>query len=356
MPERRLLEVRRHLEKARLDALVVSHHPHIRYLTGFSGSNGLCVISQSRQHFLTDNRYRDQVRNEVAGFEIHIAKASLFDAASRFQVLRRSRKVGFEAQYLSVSALTNLKKSFPRVSFVGTHSVVENIAAVKDDAEIALIRKAVAITDKVFLRVLRLLKAGMTEMDVAAEISYWHRTFGAEGDGFEPIVASGVRGAFPHARPTAKKIRRGELVTLDLGCKVSGYHSDLTRTVALGEPGRRARKIYRIVLEAQISAIEAAHTGVKNRALDGAARSHIKRAGFGRYFSHSLGHGVGIEIHEPLRLSALSKDTLKVGNVVTIEPGIYIPGFGGVRIEDDIVVREHDCEVLNSAPKELVVV
>lgn len=356
MPERRLEEVRRHLEKARLDALVVSHLPHIRYLTGFSGSNGLCVISRTRRHFLTDNRYRDQIRSEVAEFETHIAKTSLFDAARRFHVLRRGQKVGFEAQYLSVLALRNLRQNFPGVSFLGTHSIVEDIAAVKDDAEIEMIRKAVAITDRVFKRITRLLKAGMTEMDVAAEISYWHRRLGADGDGFEPIVASGVRGALPHARPTIKKIRGRELVTLDFGCKVGGYHSDLTRTVAVGEAGKKERRIYGIVLEAQLKAIEAARAGVKNRSLDGVARNHIKRAGFGRYFSHSLGHGLGIEIHEPLRLSALSKDTLCVGNVVTIEPGIYMPGFGGVRIEDDIVVREQHCEVLNTAPKELLVV
>lgn len=356
MPERRLQEVRRHLEKARLDALVVSHLPHVRYLSGFSGSNGLCVISRNRQSILTDNRYRDQIRDQVEGFRIHIARASLFEAAQKAGILKGAHRVGFEAQYLAVSTFRNLKKLFPKLSLIPTHSIVEGIAAVKDESEIASIRRAVAITDAVFSRIVKLLKPGVREMDIAAEIGYWHKKLGADGDGFEPIVASGVRGALPHARPTMKKIRKGELVTLDLGCQVDGYHSDLTRTVAVGEPGRRARKIYRTVLEAQCKAIEAARKGVKNRFLDGVARRHIRRAGYGPYFSHSLGHGLGIEIHEALRLSALSSDELKVGNVVTIEPGIYIPGFGGVRIEDDIVIREHDCEVLNNAPKELLLV
>jgi len=356
MPERRLQEVRRHLENARLDALVVSHLPHIRYLTGFSGSNGLCVISRNRQFLLTDNRYRDQVRDEVDGFRLHIARASLFEAARKFGVLKGVHRTGFEAQYLSVAAFRNLKKLFPELLLAPTHSVVENIAAVKEAGEIETIRRAVAITDAVFGRIVEILKPGVSEMDIAAEIGYWHKKLGAEGDGFEPIVASGVRGAFPHARPTMKKIKKGELVTLDLGCRLDGYHSDLTRTVAVGEPGRKARKIYRTVLDAQLKAIEAARAGVKNRVLDGVARRHIRQAGYGPYFSHSLGHGLGIEIHEPLRLSALSKDVLAAGNVVTIEPGIYIPGFGGVRIEDDILVRKQDCEVLNNAPKELLVV
>jgi Xaa-Pro aminopeptidase len=356
MPERRLQKVRRHLENARLDALVVSHLPHIRYLTGFSGSNGICVITRDRQFLLTDNRYRDQVKQEVAGFRIHIAKASLFEAARKFAVLKGVHRAGFEAQYLSVSAFKNLKKLSPGLSLVPTHSIVENIAAVKDADEIRIIRRAVAITDAVFERIVAILKPGVTEMDVAAEIGYWHKKLGAEGDGFEPIVASGARGALPHARPTMKRIRKGELVTLDLGCRLDGYHSDLTRTVAVGEPGKKARKIYKTVLEAQLKAIEAAREGVKNRVLDATARRHIKRAGFGSYFSHSLGHGLGIEIHEQLRLSALSNDVLAAGNVVTVEPGIYIPGYGGVRIEDDILVRKQDCEVLNNAPKELLVV
>lgn len=356
MPQRRLQEVRRHLEKARLDALVVSHLPHVRYLSGFSGSNGLCVVSLSRQSILTDNRYRDQIRDEVEGFRIHIAQAGLFETVQKSGILRGAQRVGFEAQYVPVSAYRNLRKLFPKLSFVPTQSVLEGIAAIKDEGEIESIRRAVTITDSVFNRILKILKPGIREIDIAAEIGYWHKKLGADGEAFEPIVASGVRGALPHARPTLKKIRKGEFVTLDLGCRVNGYHSDLTRTVAVGEPGKKARTIYRIVLEAQCKAIEAAGAGVKNRFLDGVARGHIRRAGFGKYFSHSLGHGLGIEIHEPLRLSTLSRDVLKAGNVVTVEPGIYIPGFGGVRIEDDVVIRENNCEVLNKAPKELLVV
>lgn len=355
MPERRLQEVRRHLESSRLDALLISHMPHVRYLTGFTGSNGLAVISHRRQYFLTDNRYRDQVKAEVSGFRTIVAPAGLFEAVRKHGILRTAKRVGFEAPYVSMALFTNLKTLFPRRTFVPTSSLVERMCAVKDAHEIELMRSAAAMTDRIFLRVLNVIKPGVTEAEVAAEISYWNRRYGSEGDAFEPIVASGPRGALPHARPSKKKIRKGELVTLDLGSRVRGYHSDLTRTIAVGKPSAKAMTVYRVVLEAQLKAIEAAQAGVPARKLDTVARSHIRRQGFGRYFSHSLGHGLGIEVHETLRLSALSKEILEVGNVVTIEPGIYLPGFGGVRIEDDVVIREKGCEVLNQAPKELII-
>jgi Xaa-Pro aminopeptidase len=356
MFERRLQEVRKHLETSRLDALLVSHLPHVRYLTGFSGSNGLCVITLSKQYFLTDNRYREQSKSEIDEFEIIVTTDTLWKAARKQGILRGKKKIGFESQYLSVATFATLKKEFPSASFVPKSSVIETISAVKDESEIDAIKRAAAITDKVFKKVLLALKPGVRELDIAAEISYWHQRMGADGDAFESIVASGPRGALPHGRASEKKIRMGEFVTLDFGCKYKGYHSDLTRTVVVGKPTGRGRRIYHVVLEAQCKAIEATRPGVPARNLDRVARSHIARSGFGKYFSHSLGHGLGIEIHEPLRLSVKSKDVLRVGNVFTIEPGIYIKGFGGVRIEDDVVVRETGCEVITKSPKELIIV
>jgi Xaa-Pro aminopeptidase len=355
MFERRLREVRRYLETSGLDAILVSHLPHVRYLTGFSGSNGLCVLTPTAQSFFTDNRYRDQSRGEVDGFEIIVTPDSLLKAARKSGTINGKKKVGFEGEYLSVSTLENLKKHFPSASFVSKRLVIESIAAVKEESEIEAIKQAVTITDKVFKKVLLVLKPGVRELDIAAEISYWHQRFGAEGDAFESIVASGIRGALPHGRATQKKIRKGEFVTLDFGCKYKGYNSDLTRTVAVGKPTERGRRIYRTVLEAQQKAIEATGPGVPARNLDRIARSHIRQKGFGKYFSHSLGHGLGIEIHEPLRLSVKSKDVVRKGNVFTIEPGIYIQGFGGVRIEDDVVVRDSGCEVITKSPKELMI-
>ena len=252
--------------------------------------------------------------------------------------------------------MKNLKKLLPLRHFIPATSILENITAVKDEKEIELIRSAAAISDKVFKKLLRLVRPGVRECDIAAEISYWHRKYGAECDAFDPIVASGERGALPHARASEKIIRRGELLVLDFGCCYRGYNSDITRTLAVGNPSGEMKKVYQIVLDAQMKAIDAVHSGVTARSIDAVARKHISRKGYGRYFIHSLGHGLGIHVHDPLRLSRLSNAVLTPGNVVTIEPGIYLPGRGGIRIEDDIVVRTNGCEILTTSSKELIVV
>lgn len=354
--EQRLEELRQSFSGARIHALLVTRLPHVRYLTGFSGSNGICLVTNNKCYFLSDGRYREQAHKEVEHARVIIAKGSLFSEISTRKLLNGAGRVGVESHHLSVSSLETLKKLFPSTKFVSTQSLVENIAAVKDASEIHSIKKAVAITDRVFTKILTILKAGVSELDVAAEISYLHKKFGAEADAFEPIVASGTRGALPHARPSAKKIRNGELVTLDFGCRYNGYHSDLTRTVAVGKPSSKARKVYQVVLDAQQRALDAVASNMKATALDHVARSYIKKKGFGKYFIHSLGHGLGLEIHEAPRISALSKDILLEGNVITIEPGIYIPNVGGVRIEDDVLIHNGGCDVLNKSPKELIVV
>ncbi|HTY37233.1 MAG TPA: Xaa-Pro peptidase family protein, partial [Bacteroidota bacterium] len=315
MVERRLQEVRRHLAVLELDAFFVSHTPHVRYLTGFSGSNGLCVITRQHQYFLTDPRYRSQSKAEVKGFAIHVTSTGLLEEVAKRRLVGRAKRIGIESAHLSVESLSNIRKLIGGVKVVPTRSIVERIAAVKDETEIGKIRRAVEVTERVFHKILHLLKPGVAEQEISAEIGYWHKRFGADGDAFEPIVVSGVRGALPHGRASSKKIKRGELVTLDLGCTLDGYSSDLTRTVAIGTPSARARTIYRVVLEAQAKAIEAARPGIKTAVLDQTARAVIAGKGFGKYFSHSLGHGLGIEIHEELRLSAQSKERLRQGNV-----------------------------------------
>jgi len=355
MTTRRLDALRTKLSSYRLDALLVTFLPHVRYLTGFSGSNGICIISKTGRVFLTDGRYRLQVREEVRGLRVMVTSDSLLKTAVQKGVFPKRGKIGFESQYLTVAELKNLKKLLPNVRWVPTSGLVESLATVKDNTEIALIKKAVAITDTVFAKLLRIIKPGVRELEVAAEITYLHRMEGAEADAFEPIVASGKRGALPHARASGKKIAGGELVTIDMGGRYQGYHSDLTRTVAVGTPSAKARRIYQVVSDAQQLAIDAAGSGISGKALDAVARTYIKKRGYGKYFNHSLGHGLGLQIHEQPRVSVLSKDTLVSGNVVTIEPGVYIPGVGGVRIEDDVVIRNGYCEVLNTAPKELMI-
>lgn len=355
MNAQRLEAVRKKIHGARLDAFLVTFLPHVRYLSGFSGSNGMCVLLDERQYFLSDVRYRTQSAEEIKEFHILITKAGLFEELKKRKVLPTKGRIGFEVQHVSVADLENLKTLFPRLRFVPRCGIVENVASVKDESEIEAMKQAAAMTDEVFGGVLPVIKEGVSETDIAAEIVYRHRKAGAEAEAFEPIVASGPRGALPHARATAKKINKGDLVTLDFGCRFRGYHSDLTRTVAVGNPPDEAKTIYGIVLEAQQRAIEAARSGMKARALDAVARGFIRKAGYGKFFSHSLGHGLGLQVHEMPRISAISHDLLEEGNVITIEPGIYVPGVGGVRIEDDVVILKDRCEILNKAPKQLMI-
>jgi Xaa-Pro aminopeptidase len=242
-----------------------------------------------------------------------------------------------------------------RTVLVPSRGLVEELTVVKDPYELECIRQAVAVTDQVFQEILPEIRPGVSELEIAAEISYRHRRHGAEGDAFEPIVASGSRGASPHARASTRRIRTGEFVTLDFGCKVDGYCSDLTRTVALGRIARTLRAAYAAVLAAQREAIDAAHAGMIASELDAVARSRLAADGYARYFTHSLGHGVGLRIHEQPRVSRLSSERLQVSSVITIEPGIYIPGCCGVRIEDDVVLTSSGCTVLTNTPKELLI-
>lgn len=349
-----LEQLRAYLNAHRLDAFLVTDLVHVRYLTGFSGSHAACLIFPTTQYFFTDKRYKEQVRQEVENFRVIIAPEQIVRTIAEKNLLRRSMRVGIEASAVTVEEYATLKRTFPGCIFRKTTSVIETISARKQPYELDFLRKAAAITDEVFQKILPLLKPGVAECDIAAEISYWHRRLGAEGDAFEPIVASGPRGALPHARASEKKLKRGEFVVLDFGCKYRGYHSDLTRTVVVGKPSSELKRMYTVVLDAQQRALDALAVGVEARTIDAIARSSIKRAGYGKYFIHSLGHGLGIRIHEPLRLSKLSNDVLHVGNVFTVEPGVYIPDVGGVRIEDDVALHSASVEVLTHSPKELL--
>ncbi len=351
----RLNAVRRFMQISRLDAFIVSDPAHVFYLTGFSGSSGLCVITPHRQFFITDNRYKAQAPLEVRGYRIVIAPLNLFQTIADRRLIPLRRRIGFESHVLHVSEFRSLKKLFPSCRFVPAANVIETISAVKDASEIALLRAAVEITDKAFKKVLPLIRPGVREGDIAAEISYWHKRYGADADAFDPIVAGGPRGALPHAHASERKIKRGEMLVMDFGCRRKGYHSDMTRTVSVGKPSGLMRSVYAAVLEAQQRALDILKAGAAACAVDAAARDVIRHYGFGKYFIHSLGHGLGIHLHEPLRLSPISKDILQKGNTVTVEPGIYLPGVGGVRIEDDVVIGRDHSEVLNTSSKELII-
>jgi Xaa-Pro aminopeptidase len=355
MTPRRFEEVRQFLVASRLQGFLVTSLPNIRYLTGFSGSNAVVIVRHDGVFLITDARYKSQASTEVKGVRTIIARGNTLEAIAGNHLVSKKERIGFEAGSLSVSMHSKLGRFLKGITLVPTDSLVEQVRVQKDESEIDMIRQAVRITDRVFKKILTILKPGIEELEVAAEISYWHRIYGADSDAFDPIVASGVRGAFPHGRATAKKLERGEMITIDMGCRVRGYHSDLTRTVSLGKPRREMKSIYRVVHEAQQKALETAAPSLRVRSVDGCARRHIQRNGYGKFFPHSLGHGLGLEIHEKPRVSAKGTDVLLENSVITIEPGIYVPGLGGVRIEDDIVLRRGENEVLTKSPKQLIV-
>ena len=361
--QKRIDSLRAVMKENRLDAFVTSFLPHIRYLTGFCGSNALCILTRSEEVVLTDFRYKEQIHNEVRDAKSFVVDGSLFAAAAKRNLFNKCKRVGFEKDHLVFGAFAELKKESHRsirtgkdCRWIPVSDIVESIASIKDEEEISCIKRAAAISDVVFSEILSRMRAGISECDVAAEISYLQRQHGAESDSFEAIVASGIRGALPHAKPTPRKIRKGEMVTLDFGCVYRGYCSDLTRTIAFGTPKPAARKIYSIVLDAQRKAIEAARPGLSARLLDATARSFITSKGYGNFFGHGLGHGIGLQIHESPKISSSSADMIRLGNAITIEPGIYIRGIGGVRIEDDVVIRREGPEVITTSPKELIVV
>lgn len=352
---RRLQLLRDLLSEHSVDAFLTTHLPNIRYLSGFSGSNALLIVSKTASYFLTDFRYAVQIQDEVVADEKIVGQGSLFHLASKRKIFSPLRTMGFESDHLTVEQFEQAKKAAGRKEFRPLRGIVESLRAVKEVEEIAVIQKAVDITDAVFKKILGLIKPGVTESDIAAEISYFHKTMGAQNDAFDTIVASGERSALPHGRASNRTIANGDFVTLDFGCVVDGYHSDMTRTVCIGKPKAEMKKVYSIVLDAQQRAIEAVAVGKKAKVVDAVARTYIASKGYGKYFGHSLGHGLGLEIHEPFRLSTASKNVLRAGNVVTIEPGIYLPNNFGVRIEDVVVVRNGGCEILTSSPKKMIV-
>ncbi len=332
----------------------------IRYLCGFTGSNATLLITGKDAFLLTDGRYVTQAKEQVKGATVIISGGGSSAADGFVRELKTNKaikirgRVGFEIARLTYDMHRSFTAAFPSAPLVETTAVVEQIAAVKEAAEIAATRRAVEITDKVFNSLLSDIKPGVTELEISAEVTYRHMKFGAEGDAFEPIVASGLRSALPHGRASMKKIKSGEFVTLDIGCIADGYTSDMTRTVVVGKASAEQKKIYAIVLDAQQRAAEAVKPGAGCADLDLLARKIITDAGYGDYFTHSLGHGIGLEVHGHPRLFKNSKDKLVTGNIVTIEPGIYISDFGGVRIEDDVVVTADGGEILNKSPKHLI--
>lgn len=338
-----------------VDALLITRLPNVGYLTGFTGSNGQLLLTASEALFFTDSRYEEQARRQLPDIQARIYAREL--ATSLPQACRDARvgRLGFESAGLTYKAFEKLRTA-DGAELVPVGDEVELLRQAKDREEIRLIERAQDLTDEAFERVLAKLVEGVTERETALELEDAMRHGGADRVGFDTIVAFGENAAEPHHGPTDRPLSRGDVVKMDFGCVVDGYHSDMTRTVAVGDPDPRLVEIHEVVRKAQEAGIAATRRGARAGDVDEAARKVIRAAGYGERFGHSLGHGVGLEVHEGPSLRAGSDEVLPEGAVVTVEPGIYVPGLGGVRIEDMVEVTADGCRPLPHSSRELVVI
>jgi Xaa-Pro aminopeptidase len=372
--EQRRRSVSQQLAAHKVDGLIVSSAANVRYLSGYAGSNGLMLMTPVEAHFFTDPRYAAEIAATVT-CKTHVAKGTLIAAAAALITRKRLKKIGFEPAWMNLDQYLSLKKALPAgTSLHPLSSLVEDLRAVKSSAEIALIRRSVLANSEAFARTMKRVKVGLSELEIAAELEFQMKTLGCEKPAFDTIVAAGERSALPHAHPSARRIQESELLLIDMGATLEGYTSDMTRMAYTGTPPRRARELYRAVLEAQLAGLNAVRPGVPVFKVDAAARDVLKRHKLDKEFVHSTGHGLGLEIHETPKIGKkdrpqkakpgnghAKKDrakkeppVLRAGMVITIEPGAYILGFGGVRIEDTVLVTERGCEVLTPTSKEFV--
>ena len=350
----RVDSLRQLMPASRLDGVLAYSNENRRYLSGFTGSTGFVVIGKNIAGFITDFRYMEQAAKQCNGFEIVIQSNNLMEKIA--ETLRKAgiRRLGIEEDFMTVGFCEDLKRALPGIELLPARSIFAKLRITKDASEVESIRKAADIADEAFKQLLGYIKPGLRETEVALELEYYMRKNGASATSFDSIVASGVRSSLPHGVASEKIIKTGEFLTLDFGCVYNGYCSDMTRTVFIGKAAEKHRRIYDLVLKAQVAALEGIKPGVTGKSVDRIARDIISAEGFGEYFGHGLGHGVGLAVHEDPRLSVLGENILEAGMIVTDEPGIYIPDFGGVRIEDLVLVTEKGAETLSKSPKELI--
>jgi len=333
---------------------MVSSPANVRYLTGYAGSNGILLLTKADAHFFTDPRYALSASREIT-CKVHVERKPLITAAATIIKRKRLKKIGFESSWLNYADYTKLKDALSLGC--GLHpvgAVIEDQRMVKSAHEVDLIRRSVITNSEAYSRTIAKTKPGAREQDIAAELDYQMRVLGAEKAAFETIVAVGARSALPHSQPTARRLGGNELLLIDMGASQEGYASDMTRVAHSGTPPKRIVRIYKAVLEAQLAALSAVKPGVTTGEVDVAARNVLKRHELDRAFVHSTGHGLGLEIHEPPRIARKDKTRLQAGMAITIEPGAYIDGLGGIRIEDTVLVTERGCEILTPTPKDLI--
>ncbi|MFD2387117.1 M24 family metallopeptidase [Enterococcus rivorum] len=341
-------------KKNDLSSFLVTSPYNLRYLTNFTGTTGLAIITMRKAFFVTDFRYTEQAAIQAKGFEIIKNTGPIFEEVVSILEKEQLENIAFEEMHVSFAEYSALEEISP-CELVPVAGMIEELREVKDEEEVAIIEKACQIADAGFKHILTVIKPGMSEIEVANQLDFYMRSLGATGVSFETIVASGARSAMPHGVASEKIIEKGDLITLDFGCYYQGYVSDMTRTFALGEPDSKLKEIHQIVLDAQLKVLDEARPGLTGIQLDAIARDYIASFGYGEAFGHSTGHGIGLEIHEGPNVSFKSDKQFVAGNVITDEPGIYLPGLGGVRIEDDLLITEKGNRILTHSPKELIV-
>jgi Xaa-Pro aminopeptidase len=343
------------MDERRLSGVLSTNPASWYYLTGFTGEAGALLVSAKGSFLVTDGRFTAQAKEETSGLRIVKQEGSLMATVGSLLRGRSRARIAFDATHLTVAQFRGLRKAAgTRVRWIRADGLVESGRQRKDAQELALMRKAAVLASEVLSEAVKVLKPGVREIEVAAEIEYQMRRRGASGPAFETIVAFGARSAHPHARPTGKRLRKNELVVLDLGAILAHYCSDITRTVFVGRAPARIRRWYNAVREAQAAAVAAAQLGTTCGDVDAAARGVLRRYGLDQYFVHSTGHGLGLEVHEDPRVARGQKHVLVPGNVITIEPGVYVPGVGGIRIEDDVAVHAGRTEVLTRVTRDFI--
>lgn len=349
--EERIKTLREKIIQQKLNGLLITDLANLRYLIGYTGDNGMLILTKDQTLFFTDFRYEEQSKREIKNAKIIIRPQDLFTVFP-VEEIKGIKKLGFEENNLTYRRYFLIKAQVPKLKLFPVADWVSEMRAVKAETELKLIRKAIAFNDKVFNKILEIIKPGLKEKEIAAEINYLISQYGEPA--FPTIVAAGRNGALPHYEPGQKKLKKGDPVVLDFGTRYQGYCSDMTRTVFIGKANAKSRAIYSIVLEAQARAITSIKQGKKASDIDAQARNYITEKGYGKYFGHSLGHGVGLMVHEGPVLAKTNRAALKANNVVTVEPGIYLPDWGGVRIEDMVRVTKTGCEILTKSSKALM--
>ncbi|MFI8676003.1 M24 family metallopeptidase [Bacillus thuringiensis] len=351
----RMTNIQKQLHNYGIDGLLITKKENRQYATNFTGSAGVVLIAAHKAIFITDFRYVDQAKTEIKAAEIIMHKGNLEEEVANQVSKLNIQKLGIEDNNMTLQQFKKLQK-YIHTEMVPVCEIIEDIRLIKDTSEIETMKIAATIADEAFHHIVTFLKPGISETDVRDELEFFMRKKGATSSSFQIIVASGVRSSLPHGVASNKIIERGDIVTLDFGALYDGYCSDITRTVAIGEPSEEFQKIYNVVREALKRGTEAIKPGETAKSIDDITRNYITEHGYGQYFGHSTGHGLGLEIHEPLRLSQESKATLQEGMVVTVEPGIYIPNWGGCRIEDDIVITKDGYDVITKSNRELIII